>query len=262
MSDYKAYNFQVTFLWILEKLGQQTKYKQIYQSLQQALNPSNVVCKPYEKLKNDFFLTKFDPINHLTIETIYHHLPRLTLLPDEDLDLKYFDPLLFKNFKNDTDILNSCTPISWGTKEVDTISESTENDPQKIYQKKTIPLKIGTCELDVTQKFQKNCGNLIVIASLVERAPNLGGLSRTCEIFGVERYVINNLRQTETKEFQNLSVSSEKWLDIQDVPVNELAEYLFEMKRNGYTIVGCEQSTKSVQLTEFKFPKRTVLLLG
>ncbi|XP_044733726.1 probable methyltransferase TARBP1, partial [Chrysoperla carnea] len=256
---------QVTFLWILEKLEQQTKYKTIYQSLQQALNPSNVVCKPYEKLKNDFFLTKFDPINHLTIETIYHHLPRLTLLPDEALDLKYFETSLFKNFKNDTDILNSCTSISWGTKEVDAVSESSENDLQKIYQKKTIPVKIATSELDVmdtTQKFHKNCGNLIVIASLVERAPNLGGLSRTCEIFGVERYVINNLRQAESKEFQNLSVSSEKWLDIQDVPVNELAEYLFEMKRNGYTIVGCEQSTNSVQLTEFKFPKRTVLLLG
>ena len=31
-----------------------------------------------------------------------------------------------------------------------------------------------------------------MVASLIDRAPNLGGLSRTCEIFGAGKLIVNN----------------------------------------------------------------------
>jgi tRNA G18 (ribose-2'-O)-methylase SpoU len=45
---------------------------------------------------------------------------------------------------------------------------------------------------------------MIVVASLVSRPPNLGNLSRTSEIFGMEKFIVDNLKIIENKEFQAL----------------------------------------------------------
>ena len=47
---------------------------------------------------------------------------------------------------------------------------------------------------DLEQESKKNpCHtDLIMVASLIDRAPNLGGLSRTCEIFGAGKLILNN----------------------------------------------------------------------
>lgn len=59
--------------------------------------------------------------------------------------------------------------------------------------------------------------NIIIVASLVEKSQNLGGIARTCEIFKVDELVISNLKQIEDKEFQVLSVSADKWIKIVEV---------------------------------------------
>lgn len=41
-----------------------------------------------------------------------------------------------------------------------------------------------------------------------------------------------------------------------------LLNYLLEMKKNGYTIVGAEQMLYSQPLNSVKFPKKSLLLLG
>lgn len=45
---------------------------------------------------------------------------------------------------------------------------------------------------------------LIVVASLITRLANLGGLSRTCEIFGAEKLILDSIKHTESQEFQAL----------------------------------------------------------
>jgi tRNA G18 (ribose-2'-O)-methylase SpoU len=65
-----------------------------------------------------------------------------------------------------------------------------------------------------TQLYKKN---LIVVASFVSRTPNLGGIARTCEVFGVKALVLANLDHIKDKEFQCLSVSAEKWINILQV---------------------------------------------
>lgn len=59
--------------------------------------------------------------------------------------------------------------------------------------------------------------SIIIVASLIDRPANLGGLARTCEILGVNELIIGNLQYTKGKEFQNLSVSSDKWINITEV---------------------------------------------
>ncbi|EDV19252.1 uncharacterized protein TRIADDRAFT_5097, partial [Trichoplax adhaerens] len=104
---------------------------------------------------------------------------------------------------------------------------------------------------------------LIVVASLIDKAANLGGLCRTCEILGVSRLVISNKNFIENREFQSLSVTAHKWIPIDEVVrVEELEEYLISMKQLGYSVVGVEQTANSADLTKYDFAKRSILLLG
>ncbi|KPI92963.1 putative methyltransferase TARBP1 [Papilio xuthus] len=105
-------------------------------------------------------------------------------------------------------------------------------------------------------------GELIVVASLIDKLPNLGGLARTSEVFGIKTYVIDSLRHLQDKQFQGLSVSAERWIDVEEVRPCGLKQYLMEKKSEGYSVVAAEQTSTSSQLQKFKFPKKTLLLLG
>lgn len=74
-----------------------------------------------------------------------------------------------------------------------------------------------TIRESICHKRISNEENLIVVACLLNRIPNLGGLARTCEIFNVKELVIANLNQVKDKEFQNVSVSAENWITITEV---------------------------------------------
>ena len=103
---------------------------------------------------------------------------------------------------------------------------------------------------------------LIVVASLVEKVPNLGGLCRTCEIFNAAKLVVHDRKVTATPDFKSLAVSSDAWMDIDEVRTKDLPRYLKDKKDQGYAILGLEQTAKSVSLVDYTFPEKSVLLLG
>lgn len=51
-------------------------------------------------------------------------------------------------------------------------------------------------------------------------------------------------------------------MKVSEVKHFQLFDYLMGMKRQGYTIVGAEQSGESVSLINTKIPKKCVMLLG
>lgn len=51
---------------------------------------------------------------------------------------------------------------------------------------------------------------LIVVASLIDKVTNLGGLARTCQVFGASTLVVDSLSCVEKREFTALSMSAEK----------------------------------------------------
>jgi tRNA guanosine-2'-O-methyltransferase len=63
-------------------------------------------------------------------------------------------------------------------------------------------------------------------ASLIDKIPNLAGLSRTSEIMNASALVINNRAVVELDEFKGVSVTSEKWLPIYEVKEKDLYKYL------------------------------------
>ncbi|ORY39279.1 hypothetical protein BCR33DRAFT_720118 [Rhizoclosmatium globosum] len=105
---------------------------------------------------------------------------------------------------------------------------------------------------------------LIVVASLVSKSPNLGGLCRTCEIFNAEMLVLPTLKVVEDPAFLVTAVTSEKWMPMMEIRPDPsvLLPYLSAKKLEGYSILGIEQATTSVSLDTFEFPQKCVLLLG
>ncbi|KAK7262184.1 hypothetical protein RJT34_29746 [Clitoria ternatea] len=104
--------------------------------------------------------------------------------------------------------------------------------------------------------------NFILVASLLDRIPNLAGLARTCEVFRASGLAIADTKIISDKQFQLISVTAEKWVPIIEVPVDSIKAYLQKKKREGFSILGLEQTANSVPLDKYIFPKRMVLVLG
>ena len=103
---------------------------------------------------------------------------------------------------------------------------------------------------------------LIVVASLCEKMPNLGGLARTCEIFGVGKLVLPSPDVAKDATFQALAVTADEWVPLDFCPPERTAELLLRLRSEGYTIAALEQSSESVVLGSKPLPARTALLIG
>jgi len=148
-----------------------------------------------------------------------------------------------------------------------------EITPVTDFQRKIVPQWEGLVQNDneiVRQSLltNKRRTKLIVVASLVDKVPNLAGLARTCEIFNVGTLVIPNSKISKDSMFQSISVTSEKWLPIIEVPEGgPLVDFLTSKREEGYTLLGLEQTAGSLLLDDYasrsdSFPSKTLLLLG
>nr|pir hypothetical protein T14B4.1 - Caenorhabditis elegans [Caenorhabditis elegans] len=104
--------------------------------------------------------------------------------------------------------------------------------------------------------------SLIVVASLVDKPNNLGGICRTSEIFGVDTLVVADVLVAQDANFKALSMSSENWQKIEGVKRTNLLPYLQNLRANGYTVIAAEQTTDSVMMHDFVFPKKAVIVMG
>ncbi|XP_075723555.1 tRNA (guanosine(18)-2'-O)-methyltransferase TARBP1 [Rhipicephalus microplus] len=246
------------------------KYAALFTCLKSTIQMGNW-SRNVEKLLEDFYFKDFNAVDDLTLQTIFCDLPRLTGLTDREfIPLAVFEEVLTMGpeklalpLYNLDDRLSSAKPSHW--------LEGTQAEPEVVldkedYQKKITPWKqqLASCELmwDLNVPTKKTNGGLIVVASLIDRIPNLGGLCRTCEVFGVNEFVVGSLKYLEDRNFQGLSVSAEKWISISEVKAHQLKEYLPGKRVEGYTLVGVEQTAGSKPLHQFNFPEKTLLLLG
>lgn len=55
---------------------------------------------------------------------------------------------------------------------------------------------------------------------------------------------------------------SQKWVKVTEVAKKDIADYLCQMREKHYQIVAVEQTSSSKCLSKFKFPSKTILLLG
>ncbi|XP_043715500.1 uncharacterized protein LOC122663896 isoform X2 [Telopea speciosissima] len=112
------------------------------------------------------------------------------------------------------------------------------------------------------ERIRKCRQQFILVASLIDRIPNLAGLARTCEVFKAAGLVISDASIVQDKQFQLISVTAEKWVPIIEVPVSSMKIFLEKKKREGFSILGLEQTANSIPLDQYQFPKKMVLVLG
>ncbi|KAK6640292.1 hypothetical protein RUM44_011978 [Polyplax serrata] len=253
------------------------KYKAIDQGVSMSIERGcrGNAARNCKKLQEDFYFTVFNPEKHFTLETIYEHLPRLCNVgSDEWIPIELFrycgiteETAINIPLKSSRFTLQDISCAKWSVEGggfADEVSQSSLVN----YQKKMIPEKLSFPSLEVVAgrtedvSDDKKKGSLVVVATLIDRIPNLGGLARTCEVFGASEYVVGSLKYVEDKQFASLSVTAEKWVTLREVKRQNLSDYLVEMKANGYLVVGAEQALHSQPLHAVKLPRKTLILLG
>lgn len=233
--------------------------------------------KEKKRLQKDRALFAFHPIEDFSIEVIFNTVPVITGVVDDEV----INPSVFETEGSEAWVEVSGFPLynrKTTQHEVPTAEitrEKTETSCSVVcvtsdVQKKithwnvTAPLNENHGSFDQLRQrpIDRRVSDLVVVASLIDRAPNLGGLCRTCEVFGASRLVLGSKHVISEKDFKSVSVSSEKWVDVEEVKIHELKTYLMRMKKKGFIIVGVEQTAQSKKLTDFHFPRFTVLVLG
>ncbi|KAG8516600.1 putative methyltransferase TARBP1, partial [Galemys pyrenaicus] len=233
--------------------------------------------KNWQHIQEHFFFATFHPLKDYCLETIFYILPRLSsLVEDEWIAIDKFTSFTdipldagFQWYLSSTGLCE-LKPGDWSQQDIG--SNSGDVDSQSEWtdvQKKIIPWKNNVPDLDVELIFQdraaklgKSVSGLIVVASLIDKPTNLGGLCRTCEVFGASVLVVGNLQCIKDKQFQHLSVSAEQWLPLVEVKASQLVGYLQQKRGEGYTIIGVEQTAKSLALNQYCFPEKSLLVLG
>ncbi|TEA41912.1 hypothetical protein DBR06_SOUSAS26810002 [Sousa chinensis] len=233
--------------------------------------------KNWQRIQEHFFFAAFHPLKDYCLETIFYILPRLSgLVEDEWIAIgkftRFTDIPLDARFQWYLSPAQLCElkPGDWSQQDIGSNSGEADNESEwSDVQKKIIPWRNNVPDLDLELVFQdraaklgKSLSRLIVVASLVDKPTNLGGLCRTCEVFGASALVVGSLQCIRDKQFQHLSVSAEQWLPLVEVKPPQLIDYLQQKKAEGYTIVGVEQTVKSLDLTQYCFPEKSLLLLG
>lgn len=105
--------------------------------------------------------------------------------------------------------------------------------------------------------------DLVVVASLVDKPPNLGGICRLSDVLGAGLMTVDDIRVKQHPLFKSVAVTADRWMPITEVKIDGIVEFLRQKKREGFTLIGLEQTDQSVQLSPaLQFPKKLVFLLG
>ncbi|KAK6293826.1 hypothetical protein J4Q44_G00361520, partial [Coregonus suidteri] len=241
----------------------------------EAMQSTGNANKNWSRIQQHFFFGAFHPVRDYSVETIFYTFPSLSevcedewILPWKFEKLVDFSQSASLPLRNPVPDLSQIQPGDWIQQ------DKGDQDGEERWaevQKKMAPWRLGIQEQEpelglVPQQRAARLGKLhsalLVVASLIDKPTNLGGLCRTCEIFGASGLVLGSLHHVRDKHFQALSVSSELWLPLLEVKPVELADFLQLKKREGYCIVGVEQTANSQSLQDYRFPEKTLLLLG
>ncbi|KAJ0066732.1 hypothetical protein NL108_002366, partial [Boleophthalmus pectinirostris] len=241
----------------------------------EAMQSTGNANKNWIKIQEHFFFGAFHPLRDYSLETILYTFPSLSDLSDDEWippwkfeKLPCFSHIPSCPLRNPASDLRALNHGDWIQQDK---SEQDKEERWAEVQKKITPWKLDIQEQEPelqliphqrAARMGKTHGALLVVASLIDKPTNLGGLCRTCEIFGASALVLDNLRHVNDKQFQSLSVTSERWLPLLEVKPVELTDFLQLKKSEGYCIVGVEQTANSHSLESYHFPEKTLLLLG
>lgn len=189
-----------------------------------------------------------------------------TLMKSTDHEVPYINSATFRKYMSCLDRIpiGEDEPELWLEKR----AKSKSSDTVNLQKDSPIQTKSGAWEtvMDIDNQKQSSSVKrtpLIVVASLVDKAPNLGGICRLCDVLGAGLLTVHDLRVKNSPQFKSVAVTADRWMPMDAVPVEDIAKFMRLKKQEGYTLVGLEQTDKSIQLNNsFQFPVKTLILLG
>jgi tRNA G18 (ribose-2'-O)-methylase SpoU len=104
--------------------------------------------------------------------------------------------------------------------------------------------------------------SLIICAALLQNPANLGSLCRTAEAFRLESLVLPDLAVAESHGFRNPAASTHLWQPMQSCSLAQLPDWITQQQQAGYGVIALDANPKALALSQFRFPTRSVLLLG
>ncbi|XP_050313876.1 probable methyltransferase TARBP1 isoform X2 [Anthonomus grandis grandis] len=239
------------------------KYEYLKTCIDNTINSTQDAYK--NSLKTDLvFFTKFNPLENISKQIILVEIPMLNKVHPSEWDCvkliidrvklpKQNEPLTQLFSTDVAKFLKTSDPLLKNYSEA--LAES--NNELIHIQKKITPWKSNLDNLNS----QAN-SDFVLIASLISKPQNLGGLSRTCEVFGIRDITFNDAKVINDKEFKSLSMSSEGWINAIEVKEVDLREYVGSLRSEGFYVIGAEQTAGSEPLNKFQFPRKLALILG
>lgn len=144
-------------------------------------------------------------------------------------------------------------------------------DLKMVLQQKADPWDMTGLDRELASEIRRRKGaasedglQIILVASLLEKAPNLGGLCRTAEIMGASKLIVANASIVKDSTFSAVSMTAEQWIDIEAVLPSSLCSYLVSLKSEDYRVIAVEQASITSSLERFQLPSngRVCLVLG
>jgi hypothetical protein len=170
------------------------------------LTTNQVLNQESAKKCIDLTILECDLDDLLSIEAVYCYIPKISN-DDEFCDSeklqKYFKKTSnktsdkFQNYKK-----NVVSNIVSQEFEIQPCSCKSNNT--NFQQKYQISYKQLLPDSNFLEQEKSGNSELIVVCSLVSRAPNLGGLARTGEVFGIKEIVLDSISRIKNFEFQAL----------------------------------------------------------
>lgn len=221
-------------------------------------------------------LDKLDLVNHQTLT----HLVEGPWFGLDDIESPLccradFLRLYERDCADDLALPASCMPLGDLLVPSDAIMQANSDDqilPRQLTKSPPAPKREqtalqtkGTAHLSALLEGTKlRRSSIIVVASLVDNPYNLGGMSRVSEVFGAAELHLQNQNVTSNKDFQAVAVSSHLHFPICQLSAVAVPLYLTERRREGWTVVGVEQTDRSVVLGSegCRLPEKIVLVMG
>lgn len=225
-----------------------------------------------QKMQSRPVVSMFDPQTAKCLQGIFDYVPRLTqvIAADEYIAVEAFEAVT--SLKLAAHIpprpLNEFPAIPSKPNAIeDEDPEVDARDANMQYQqKKILEDDLPLCRELARQKTRTSSPtgpSLIIVASLLDRIPNMAALCRTAEVLGADELILADVSVCASKDFQSVCMTSDRWIPTSQVSPEDLAGYLEDARSNhAYRVVAVEQSATSVPLHEFTFPHRVILVLG
>jgi tRNA guanosine-2'-O-methyltransferase len=258
----------VHFMDLMQEMGVQSILEN--QALTQ-LGDYIKTLKRFREPPKSRIIQQWDPTTERTLGQIFEGGYQLLDLPVPSIiTLEYFKNIekLDETLSQDGQILKRAVPLGISRLPLqvslpETLEQPTSTVDGVPFQSKSF---LGAFEDEPIEKASRKPkkADLILVASLIDSPFNLGGLSRVSDIFGCSALHLPSLSFINDKAFTNVAVSSEKHIHFVETPPSELSALCEQKRREGWTIVGVEQTDSSLILGDSKtiLPKKAVIIMG